>query len=89
MIKHLFIRTWLRGEALHGFDTISAHIEHTAKVHLKQTILSLGTYLFPINELYKKKCARNRGTRNPRELNSRRYAAFMIKIIEYLDNFLG
>ena len=80
MIKHLFIRTWLRGEALHGFDTISAHIEHTAKVHLKQTILSLGTYLFPINELYKKKCAMRRITKKPHELEVRHYTARMIDL---------
>ena len=55
-----YLRTLLRGEALHQFDTLSIEAGSTNSEALKSIILDLGTYLFPDNALSnnnKKRCA--------------------------------
>ena len=47
----------------------------------------LGTYLFPVNSISNKKRAMRPGARNPCKLNTRRYAALLTQLNEYLIAF--
>ena len=51
--KLQYICTLLRGEALRQFYTLCYQVGSTTTTHLRQVILGLDTYLFPINVLPK------------------------------------
>ena len=87
--KNQYLHTLLRGEALHEFETLSAHIDHTTNKILNKIIFGQGTYFFPISALSKKNHALRHGMRNPIKLKIRRYAAHLIELNEYLNIFPG
>ena len=74
-------------EELHQLDTLSVEVVSTTSEHSKIVILGLGTYLFPVDVLPKKKCEMLRRMRNPHELKVRLYATHMIYINECLYVF--
>ena len=49
-----YLCTLLCGESLFEFETLSESVGSTTKRHLKQIIISLGTYLPPINAFQNK-----------------------------------
>ena len=81
------MRECLSMESFGNFEAILVHIGYKITVHLNQTILKLGTYLFPVNVFSKKNRVMIHGMRKPHSLKFRRYTARMIKLNKYLDIF--
>ena len=57
--------------------------------NFKLAILGLVTYIFPVDELSKKKRVMRHETRNLRKLKLRYYTNHIIEINKYLDSFPG
>ena len=87
--KLQYIQTWIHGEALHEFKNLCDHIENMITTHLNKIILGLGTYFPPINALYKKNHATERGMRKSHKLKVSCYAVIMGELNGYLDIFPG
>ena len=51
--KLQYIRTIIRGQALHQLDTLCGQVGSTTMSHLNHLVLGLGTYFPPMNTLYK------------------------------------
>ena len=51
-----YLCMFLCREDLCYFETLSGNTDHTKIKNLNQTILVIGKYLFPVNDLSKKKC---------------------------------
>ena len=79
----------LHGESLSNFDTLCAQIGHTTSAHLKQILLGLGTYLFPIKTLSKQNRAMWSIMRRLNELKVRHYADRMTEPHDQLDIFMA
>ena len=56
---------------------------------MTQLILILGKYLFPINDLSKKKHVTCRGIRNTQALKVSYFAVCMVELNEYLAEYTG
>ena len=75
-----YLHILVRGEVLHQFDTLSSEVGFTNSENLKNIILGLGTYFFPVNALSKQKRAMRRVINKQKILKVRRYNACMIEL---------
>ena len=84
-----YMRKLLCEKGLCEFETPSGTTSFTTNVNQNQIILGLGTYLFPINALYKKTSVRCQNMINTCALKVRNYSAHMVELDEYLSVFIG
>ena len=84
-----YLCTLVRGEELRQFDMLYAEVGSSTPEKLTSIILGLGTYFFAVNALSKQKRTMRRGTKKPRGLKVRFYAAHLIDLNDYLTVFPG
>ena len=84
-----YLRTLVHGEALNQIGTLSSEVGSATPENLLSISLVLGTYVFPIDVMFKKKSAMRRGIKNPRGLKVRHYASCLIDLNKYLSVLPG
>ena len=87
--KVQYLHTLVSGELLCWFHLLSAGVEGTNPLTVKNYYFWVGCLIFPVNQISKKKSAMCSGMRNPHRFKVKRYMSRLIELNKYFALFPG